>query len=277
MVKKVGTKLPDNLQGTSGDDLLKGKGGNDILDGLGGNDKLVGGGGNDTLIGGAGDDILVGNRGDDIMIGGAGADQFRGGKGIDTADYSSSTTQVLAYLSANTSGFGASGDTFILMENVIGSAFDDFLQSGKGGDAFGGAGADKLFGGGTLNSTEDGGRLRGDAGIDTLNMNYGATQAWLQNGQGYDVIKDFVEGSDMFFIDLSDFGLGDTLDANEVVSNAGGTAVGTHAQFIFNQTTHNLYFDANGTNAGGLSLVAQLDNATLDFNNIGVNDFVYQL
>lgn len=277
MVRKVGNNQNNTLDGTSGNDVLIGNGGNDILNGLDGNDRLVGGDGRDRLFGGAGDDLLVGNADNDLFVGGDGADDMRGGQGVDTVDYSSSTTGVLAYLNTNESGLGATGDSFTLIENVIGSSLNDYLQSGNGGDAFGGGGDDTLYGGAGNGSTDDGGRLRGGAGFDTLNMVYGNTKAWLQNGQGYDTIDGFIEGEDMLFIKLSDFGLGDDLEDSEVTNSATLTATTASAQFIYETDTNSLWFDNNGTTSGGLTLVATFENETLTGNNLGENDFEFIL
>jgi len=273
----TGNSSNNIINGTVLDDDIYGRGGNDQLFGLEGNDFLHGGGGDDFLFGGDGDDILVGGKGNDTMEGGAGADEFRGGKGMDTVDYSASTTGVLAYLNANTSANGAAGDNYINAENVIGSAFNDLLQNNNGGDAFGGAGADTIYGGGSIGGTDDGGRVRGDAGIDTLRMDYGNTTAWLQNGQGYDIVDQFVENADNFFIDLSDFGLGNTFDANELVNSNSVTAIGGNAQFIYDGDDSRLYFDSNGTGAGGLILVADLTNSTVILNTLDLGDFEYQV
>lgn len=277
MVTKVGNNRKNILDGTSGDDLLIGKGGNDTLNGLAGDDKLVGGDGRDKLYGGDGNDTLIGGTNDDLLVGGAGADDMRGGQGIDTVDYSASTTKVKAFMHYNETGSGATGDTYTLVENVIGSSFDDLLQSANGGDALGRAGADKLYGGALAGSTDDGGRIRGDAGLDTLDMTYGNTKAWIQNGLGEDTINGFIEGEDMLFIKLSNFGLGDTLETNEIINSASPTATTATAQFIYETETNYLWFDSNGTTAGGLTLVATFENETLTGNDLGTNDFEFIL
>jgi len=296
MVKKIGTNFNDIINGTAQDDLLIGYGGHDTLDGRGGNDELRGGGGNDKMYGKAGNDLLKGGAGNDKMYGGAGsdtllggagndrldpgddlvADVLNGGAGIDTADYSQGTTGVTAYLAANFGGGGAVGDTYINVENVIGTAFGDFLQNAFGGTAFGGGGNDVLYGGGTFGGTEDGGKVRGDAGADTLNMEYGNTLAWIQNGQGADTIDGFIEGQDKLFLKLSEFGLGDTLTSSEIRNSNTATATGSHAQLIFEGDAQRLWFDSNGDGAGGLTLIATFVDSTFDEGGtpaLGINDF----
>ena len=113
------------------------------------------------------------------------------------------------------------------------------------------------------------------AGHDYLLMDKGDSFAWLQNGQGADTIVNFVEDGDKLFIKLSDFGLGNTLDATEVVTSDTVTATGTNAQFIYEDDAKNLWFDSNGTDAGGLTLIADFYNATITNNNLGTNDFEF--
>lgn len=274
MATYTGNGNDNTINGSLNDDTIFGKGGKDWLYGHDGNDTIDGGIGDDFLFGGKGDDVLIGGKGADTMVGGIGADQFKGGQGSDTVDYSGSTSGVNAFLALNLSGGGdAEGDTYTAMENVIGSAYEDILQAGAGGSAMGGAGNDLIYGGGTLFSNEDGGRIRGDAGIDELSMYYGATEAQLQNGLGYDKVYGFDEGSDSFFIDLSDFGLGNSLDASEIRNSLTGTASGGNAQLIWEDDASRLWFDSNGSAAGGKILVADLEGATIDGGNLDTGDF----
>ncbi|MDO6963769.1 calcium-binding protein [Rhizobium alvei] len=277
MATKYGTAGDNTLNGGANDDFLYGKGGNDWLYGRNGDDFLDGGKGRDHLFGGAGNDTLYGGGGNDILIGGADGDLFRGGGGSDTVDYSGAATFVQAYLDANQSAYAAAGDQYVSVENVIGTIYDDFLQNSGGGTAYGGEGDDTLFGGGSLGSSENGGKIRGDAGNDTLNMNYGDTAAWVQKAQGYDYIKNFVEGSDKIFVDLSEFGLGNSLDINEIVNSNTVDAIGTNAQFIYEGDAARLWFDANGTDSGELYAVARFQDSTIDFGSLGLDDFAFRL
>lgn len=272
MVKKIGNENPNALKGTELDDILIGNGNDDVLDGRGGNDKLVGGDGNDILAGGEGNNVLIGNAGNDLMIGGRREDDFRGGTGIDTVDYSQSATRVQAFLASNQSSLGASGDIYTLVENVAGSEKGDFLQPGEGGDAFGRDGNDTLFGGAVVEG-EDGGRLRGDAGFDRLDMTFGKTEAWLQLDKGADVIAGFVQGEDKLFVDLSDFFFNDPSAQFAVTNSATGDATGTNGQFVFDTTTDELFFDANGSADGGKTLIATFENITFDTANSPIPSF----
>jgi Ca2+-binding RTX toxin-like protein len=136
-----------------------------------GNDVIWGTDGNDTLFGGVGNDTLMGGDGSDTLEGGAGADVLNGGAGLDFASYFTASVGVHASLANPSSNTGdAAGDTYISIEGLVGSAFDDVLE-GDGGNnmLFGGQGNDVLLGGAGDDS------LEGGAGADVLN-----------GGAGYD-------------------------------------------------------------------------------------------
>ena len=177
-----GTSAAETLTGTSGADVLCGLGGNDILKGLGGNDTLRGGGGNDTLQGGVGNDTLD------------------GGTGTDTASYSASLTGVIASLATNTAT-GEGSDTFLGVENLLGSskvdtltgsATNNKLTGGGGNDTErGGSGNDQVIGSGGTDF------LSGQDGDDTVNSKDGVSgNDTLSGGPGIDTkITDATERS----------------------------------------------------------------------------------
>lgn len=263
----------DNIiNGGNNADGIYGRGGKDWLYGNGGDDFIDGGIGADFLFGGDGNDLLFGNKGNDTMEGGLGSDQYRGGQGIDTVDYSSATSGITVYFVNDTANGYADGDTFVNVENLVGTAYADYLQAGDNGMAKGGAGNDHLFGA-SYTTSGAAGIIRGDAGFDNLNMTYGNTTAWVQFGQGYDTIYGFVEDADMLMIDLSEFGLGNALDAAELVNSNSVTAVGGNAQFIYEGDAELLWFDQNGSGAGGLTLIAEFDNSTIYTDTLDLADF----
>ena len=137
----------ENLRGSAHADLLQGNSKKNKLRGLDGDDRLEGGAGNDVLEGGAGDDLL---------LGGSGGDRLDGGAGRDTASYADAPDAVSADLSGVVANTGhAQNDVFIDIENLQGSAFDDFL--------YGDDGDNRLDGG----ANEDGGdTMAGGAGDD---------------------------------------------------------------------------------------------------------------
>ena len=125
----------------------------DTVRGQGDNDTLVGnaGGGDtndvgDTIVGGTGNDFLDGWVGDDVLVGGLGDDQLRGEAGVDVVSYAGSAAGVTADLTANTAT-GEGSDTFVLVENLTGSAFVDRFDGSAGPNVFiGGEGNDALNG-----------------------------------------------------------------------------------------------------------------------------------
>ena len=137
-------------------------------------DAVTGTDDGNMISGGGGDDVLSGALGDDMLIGGAGGDTLDGGVGIDTASYSDADAGVRVGLNGQVTATGdAVGDSFIDVENLTGSAFNDViygssevnvLSGGDGTDQIRGAdGADTLLGG----AGDD--YLWGDAGADVIN------------------------------------------------------------------------------------------------------------
>ncbi|WP_417667497.1 calcium-binding protein [Roseibium sp.] len=103
------------------------------------------------LTGGATNDTISGMDGDDILIGGAGADTLDGGDGIDTVAFGDSYLAVTVNLLSGTgTGNDADGDTYIGIENIIGTNGDDFLIGDHQDNVIdgGNGGKDILDGGG---------------------------------------------------------------------------------------------------------------------------------
>ena len=77
--------------------------------------------------------LLVGNSANNTLAGLGGADVLDGGDGIDTATYVASAAGVNVSLQAGTAtGGDAEGDTFVRIENLTGSQFDDTLEGNSG-------------------------------------------------------------------------------------------------------------------------------------------------
>src|SRR5215218_9598019 len=124
----LGTSANETISGTSEDNITCAGGGNDTVKGLGGNDTLKGEAGNDKLLGGVGNDTLD------------------GGLGTDTASYSASLTAVTASVATNSST-GEGSDTFLGVENLLGSSKADTLTGSNTDDKLtGGGGPDTLKG-----------------------------------------------------------------------------------------------------------------------------------
>lgn len=165
--------------------------GADTFLGLGSVDTVHGNGGDDHLDGGFGNDELYGGDDDDTLVGGAGSDLLDGGAGIDTADYGASSHAVIVDLFAGAaSGGDASGDVLVDIENITGSAKNDYLTGDDNANTLQGlAGDDRLDGGaGSDVLSGDDGRdvLLGGAGDDTLHGGAGADV--LRGGSGADTL-----------------------------------------------------------------------------------------
>lgn len=158
---------------------------NDILAGF---ENAVGSIHSDTLIGDDQDNLLSGDRGDDFLSGGAGNDTLDGGAGSDTADYSGLTEGASLNLK------GDKDETYISIENLSGTAFNDRLQGDRSDNILRGqGGADTINGGG---------------GDDTLLGDYGTIGAPLPTpvmGDGYATLgADATNNSIATAFDISD-------------------------------------------------------------------------
>jgi Ca2+-binding RTX toxin-like protein len=168
----VGSSFVDVLYGSNGDNKLFG---GDLGDTLYGND------GNDLLVGDGGDDKLYGGANDDTMRGGAGGDYFDGGSGTNTVDYRfapmatdspfSAITGVYVDLSAGRGYLSdAAGDTYVSVQNVHGSQFNDVLVGDSHDNALYGYDLDDIISGGAGADYLDGG-----SGRDTVDYSTSAT------------------------------------------------------------------------------------------------------
>ncbi|WP_283206757.1 beta strand repeat-containing protein, partial [Methylobacterium iners] len=173
-------------------DAIKGTAFGDAITGDARANTLYGGDGNDTLLGGVGDDTLIGETGSDTLI---------GGDGVDTADYTDDIAAVVVSLASGwASGGNAEGDTLSLIENVIGTVFNDTLiGDGQTNELTGGDGDDRLVGG------DGADRLFGGLGIDT------ADYSDAQRGIVLNLVSGETDGD----------AAGDVLDNIEVVIGSG--------------------------------------------------------
>jgi Ca2+-binding RTX toxin-like protein len=145
-------------------------------------ENATGGSAGDVLIGNAAANVLTGNGGDDWLMGKAGGDTLNGGGGFDTASYMSAGAGVIASLASNSGSSGdAMGDTFISIEKLEGSAFDDTLNGGNANDTLVGLAGDDVLNGANGNDTIDGG-----AGDD--NIDGGEHNDTLAGGEGDDIV-----------------------------------------------------------------------------------------
>jgi Ca2+-binding RTX toxin-like protein len=237
---------PQSLGHAEGDMLL----GIANLTGGWGDDTLYGNSQSNRIDGGAGDDYIDGDLGNDVLIGGTNT-AFG-----DTISYFFATGGVkvdLALVKAQDT-LGAGIDTISGFENLYGSSFADTLFGSKTANKIdGGFGSDIIIGGG---------------GVDTLT-----------GGDDADVFKFLTlkDGADF----ITDFGAGDKIGIVKagfkinpaVAFNSGGafdfaqhyfasnpTGVGTefgHGQFVFNESTNKLFWDADGAGAKAGTLLVE--------------------
>lgn len=118
--------------------------------GSAGNDSIGGSAASNILLGYFGDDMLFGLGEDDTLDGGAGSDVLNGGAGTDTADYDFDEAGVAASLVVGRAVDGSGGvDTFVSIENLMGSKFADILAGDENANEItGGLGRDVMVGGG---------------------------------------------------------------------------------------------------------------------------------
>jgi Ca2+-binding RTX toxin-like protein len=204
----------ENLTGSRFDDTLIGDAGKNTLKGGGGQDTLKGGAGDDTLIGGQSADKLFGDDGADtasyanahtgvtlsLATGGTvNADSSQDGRqplhvDPDNCAESFVTGDGTEYVDARYTTVGgvtdATGDTYVSIENVLGSAWNDKitgddninrLNGGTGNDVLDGAGGNDY--------------LIGGLGKDTLIGGQGADVFVFDGSFGKDSVTDFWAGA----------------------------------------------------------------------------------
>lgn len=234
----------DFIYGSKGDEAFLGGGaGNDSIRGMRGEDQIYGGTENDTLWGLGDDDTIFGQEGNDLLIGGLGADALDGGANFDTASYQKAAGGVVAYLLAAYANSGeAAGDSYVGIEALVGSKFNDRLTG------------DHLSN-----------RLDGESGVDTLSGARGDDSYVVDNLSDL-VVESANFGNDTVFATVTR-----TLEANvehlifqgsSVVNGTGNTldnfVRGNAASNVLNGLT------GNDTVAGGFANDTLTGGAGLD-------------
>ena len=189
---------------------------NDYIFGSTAKNVLRGGDGDDRLRGHTGDDTLLGGNDADDLVGGAGADSLDGGDGIDTASYVGASARVNLNLGTQGTAGDAAGDTFASIENVMGSAFNDFIVGDTNDNMLSGANGDDRLRGGDGNDTLIGGAgaddLRGGSGVDEVTFEDAAVRVNLKllvGGTAGDAAGDsFASIENVIGTDFGDFVVG---------------------------------------------------------------------
>lgn len=225
--------------------------GNDLYDGRGG--KVFG-----SILGGAGNDFF---------LLGTSAEAINGGTGTDVLDCRYFGGVIIALDGSLHNAGAAAGDTFTGIESVVGSNIgNDTLVGNSLANELVGLGGSDLLSGGSGNDTLSGGvavdRMIGGLGNDFFD--------YFSLADAGDKLLDFTNvfgNDDTIRINTFSFGgnLGfGALAASQFQSRADNLAQDANDRFIFRITDKTLWFDNNGSAAGGLLLVADLQaGATL--------------
>ena len=241
-----GTDGPDTIVGGAAGETLTGKLGDDVLFGNGGNDRLYGNGGNDKLDGGTGADLMEGGTGNDTYYVDDRSDKVveAAGAGTDLVYARISYT-----LTAHVEKLYALGAASI---NLTGNALANTIKGNSGANKInGGTGNDTLYGGAgrdifvfdkALNARTNKDRIMDwSAPSDTIQLENAVFKKLTKTGT----------------LSASFFRLGSkALDANDYVG--------------YNKATGDLWYDANGSAAGGQVVFANIGANKA----IASNDFV---
>lgn len=217
-------------QGSQGDDIIIGNRFFNILDGRQGNDAIYGGGSNDDF---------AGQMGNDSLYGGTGRDRAR----YDYEDGTNGGTHgIFADLNTNTVVDCSGGtDQLVSIEDIEGSIFDDIILGRNGqkdsgqNDLKGEGGDDTIDGRGGIDI------LTGNEGSDTFVFSTG-----FAAGSNYDYVLDFEHAVDELRLMSRVFSsIGGSLGAGEF--RIGPEAIDGNDYIIYQRSTGNLYYDADGS------------------------------
>lgn len=239
-----GKELEDTLRGDEGDDELWSSDGDDTIYSGSGSDFAYAGGGNDFFgldegnvgdidhfHGETGADFALGafsgstvhfygGDGDDKMHPWLGADHFYGDRGSDLVDYLFATAGVTVdLLRGRGDRDAAEGDTYRLVEDVTGGAYDDILiGNGAFNVIYGQSGDDRIAG------SSGGDYLDGGGGFDTLAYTRSDAAVTIDLSEGIGYGGEAHDDQFFGFEAVVGSALGDRLrgDANGNLLNGGG-------------------------------------------------------
>ena len=230
------------INGTSGNDTLSGTAGNDTINGLGGNDL-----------------VLAGSTG--------GADVIDGGLGFDSIEFKERATSAITvdFNSGTITGGSAGGSiSFSSIERILTGNFNDTLIGNAASQTLTGQnGNDTLAGAGAADT------LWGGAGADAFVFREMGTA-------NADRISDWASGLDKVQLDdaaftsigaLGNFAAGDA----RFWASSSGAAHDSNDRVLYNTSTGQLYYDADGSGSGAAQLIATISgNPTIAATDIAV-------
>lgn len=237
------------------------------------NNVLTGNTANNVLSGGAGADKLLGGAGADKMLGGSGNDTYHVDNSGDRVHETTTTTSVIdaggtdtvySYLTAYTLGIFMENGRIMSTgaANLTGNSLNNVIRAGKGSNVVSsGSGNDTLYG--------DAGNdlLRGGTGNDILYGGTGKDFFRFDTALGtsatpnIDRIRDFSVADDTIQLEnaiFTRFGTGTTgtINAAYFKANTTGLAQDSNDYIVYEKDTGALFYDANGSAAGGSIQIA---------------------
>ena len=272
----TGNGLDNMIVGNSQDNLLRGYAGDDVIKGIYGANRIYGNNGDDVLIGGVRNDKLFGGNGNDTLDSGntsVGRDEMSGGPGNDDYYVHKFNEIINENPGEGTDTIFADGTSFVLPDNVENLTLVSNWNVNARGNSM-----DNVI---TGNNGDN--MLNGMGGDDTIHLTIGSDTA--TGGPGNDIfifadppalgqldkITDFVQGEDVIKIDSDSIFYDELspgpLPAGQFITTT-DTPSGGDDYLIYNETTGELFYDANGlghTSGAGTHIVVQLVN-NLDLN-----------
>jgi Ca2+-binding RTX toxin-like protein len=241
-------------------------------------DNLTGSGFDDRLGGDDTANVLKGGAGNDVLTGGLGADLLDGGAGVDTASYVFAALPVVADLTnPSLNAGGAAGDTYVSIEQLVGSSGADTLrgdaaanaiEGGAGNDILDGRGGSDLMIGGLgddsflVDNASDNVIDAAGGGVDAVTTSVSYT---LAAGQEIEVLRT-VSTSGMSAIDLTGNGFATRFvgnkGANVIDGGAGSDAVD------YGYETRAVFVSLNGATIANVAVGGVLEDTIRNIENV---------
>lgn len=230
-------KNVENVRGTNANDTITGSAVSNVLRGFAGNDTLNGAGGADQMRGGQGNDIYVVDNTGDIVD-----ESVDGGAGTDTVRSS------VSFNLGNTTAVKGSFENLSLLGtaniNGTGNALNNALNGNSGNNSLDGGAGNDAINGGLGNDI-----LTGSAGLDNFvfNTTPNATTN-VDTINGFNVADDTIRLENSIYTAITGIG---TLTADQFTKNTTGLAADASDRIIYETDTGKLFYDSNGSAAGG--------------------------